>query len=89
MTETPYSARLAGQKCLVIPVIASSEMKSMKFSRDHMRVQCVIPKRSKNIIDLADAKLAEHFGFFAEDLDFIVNYDVKYRIGQSDESDDD
>ena len=64
-------------------------MRSMKFSRDHMRVQCIIPKRSKNIIDLVDAKLAEHVGFNAEDLDFIVNYDIKYRMGQSDESDDD
>ena len=64
-------------------------MRSMKFSRDHMRVQCIIPKRSKNIIDLVDAMLAEHFGFFAEDLDFIVNYDIKYRMGQSVESDDD
>ena len=64
-------------------------MRSMKFSRDHMRVQCIIPKRSKNIIDLVDAKLAEHVGFYAEDLDFIVNYDIKCRMGQSVESDND
>ena len=64
-------------------------MRSMKFSRDHMRVQCIIPKRSRNIIDLVDAKLAEHVGFYSDDLDFIVNYDIKYRMGQSDESDDD
>ena len=63
-------------------------MRSMKFSRDHMRVQCIIPKRSKNIIDLVDAKLAEHVGFYAEDLDFIVNYDIKYRMGQEEAGDD-
>jgi len=27
-------------------------------------------------------KLAIHYGFMDEDLDFIVNYDIKYRIGR-------
>ena len=25
--------------------------------------------------------LAEHYGFTAEELDFIINYDIKYRMG--------
>ena len=25
--------------------------------------------------------LAEHYGFTEEELDFIVNYDIKYRMG--------
>ena len=36
---------------------------------------------SKPIIDEIDAVLAEHYGFTAEELDFIVNYDIKYRMG--------
>jgi hypothetical protein len=36
---------------------------------------------AKPIIDAIDAVLAEHYGFTAEELDFIINYDIKYRLG--------
>ena len=36
---------------------------------------------SKAIIDQIDAVLAEHYGFTQEELDFIINYDIKYRMG--------
>lgn len=26
--------------------------------------------------------LARHYGFTAEELDFIINYDIKYRLGR-------
>lgn len=29
-----------------------------------------------------DRMLAKHYGFTAEELDFIINYDIKYRLGQ-------
>lgn len=38
-------------------------------------------KKSKSIIDEIDTVLAEHYGFTEEELDFIVNYDIKYRMG--------
>ena len=38
-------------------------------------------QKSKPIIDEIDAVLAEHYGFTDEELDFIVNYDIKYRLG--------
>jgi len=28
-----------------------------------------------------DKVLAEHYGFSEEELDFIINYDIKYRMG--------
>ncbi|MCX5916926.1 MAG: hypothetical protein NTX30_09650 [Deltaproteobacteria bacterium] len=37
---------------------------------------------SKPIIDEIDRVLAKHYGFTDEELDFIVNYDIKYRMGQ-------
>ena len=37
---------------------------------------------SKPIIDEIDKALAEHYGFTDEGLDFIINYDIKYRMGQ-------
>ena len=40
-------------------------------------------KLSKPIIDEIDQVLAEHYGFTDEELDFIINYDIKYRMGRS------
>ena len=36
---------------------------------------------SKPIVDKIDCVLAEHYGFTDEELDFIINYDVRYRMG--------
>jgi len=38
--------------------------------------------QSKPIIDEIDAVLAEHYGFTEEELDYIINYDIKYRMGK-------
>ena len=39
------------------------------------------PRRSKPFIDEIDKVLAKHYGFTEEELDFIINYDIKYRMG--------
>ena len=39
------------------------------------------PALSKHIIDDIDRVLAQHYGFTGEELDFIINYDIKYRMG--------
>lgn len=38
-------------------------------------------KLSKPIIDKIDKLLKNHYGFTEEELDFIINYDIKYRMG--------
>jgi hypothetical protein len=38
-------------------------------------------QKSKPIIDEIDRILARHYGFTDEELDFIINYDIKYRMG--------
>jgi len=38
-------------------------------------------QKSKHIIDEIDRVLAQHYGFTDEELDFIINYDIKYRMG--------
>ena len=40
------------------------------------------PKLSKPIIDQIDCLLAQHYGFTHGELDFIINYDIKYRMGK-------
>ena len=39
-------------------------------------------KPSKPIVDKIDRVLAEHYGFTEKELDFIINYDIKYRMGR-------
>ena len=39
------------------------------------------PQLPKPIIDEIDKVLAKHYGFTEEELDFIINYDIKYRMG--------
>ena len=37
---------------------------------------------SKALIDKIDQALAQHYGFTEAELDFIINYDIKYRMGR-------
>lgn len=47
------------------------------------------PRYSKPIIDQIDCLLARHYGFTQEELDFIINYDIKYRMGKELDSGED
>ena len=59
----------------------NSSNRTMRFRHDTLTVQCIYPKASKPIIDAIDRLLATHYGFTEEELDFIINYDIKYRMG--------
>ena len=41
-----------------------------------------VGSKSKPIIDEIDRVLAKHYGFTDEETDFIINYDIKYRMGR-------
>ncbi|MCF7802692.1 MAG: hypothetical protein K9N46_05490 [Candidatus Marinimicrobia bacterium] len=45
------------------------------------------PKYSKEIIDKFDQTIASHYDFTQQELDYLINYDIKYRMG--DELNDD
>ncbi len=46
-----------------------------------------LPSKSKPILDEIDAVLARHYGFTEEELDYLVNYNLKYqyRLGRGGE----
>ena len=45
-------------------------------------------KKQKKLFREIDTVLAGHYGFSAEELDFILNYDIKYRLGRSTETEE-
>jgi hypothetical protein len=61
-------------------------LRNMRFRHDRLEIECIILKRSKHLIDVIDQNLAKAFGF-TEEVDFIINYDIKYRMGGTDEGD--
>jgi hypothetical protein len=67
----------------------NSKMLEMRYEKlGKMTIQCIYPKFSKSIIDQIDRVLAHHYGFTDEELDFIINYDIKYRMGRDSGGDD-
>ncbi|MGA7935416.1 MAG: hypothetical protein WCA35_17835, partial [Kovacikia sp.] len=56
---------------------------SAKYSKTgNVEYDQFFPRLSKPIIDEIDRVLARHYGFTDEELDFIINYDIKYRMGR-------
>ena len=68
---------------LMADIKAHSQMKTVNYKRTGtLKIQSTYPRLSKTIIDRLDAVLAQHYGFTDEELDFIINYDIKYRMGR-------
>lgn len=53
-----------------------------------LEIQSFQPRASKHIIDEIDVVLAKHYGLSEDELDFIINYDIKYRMGKELEDED-
>jgi len=53
-----------------------------------VELESLTPAKSKPLIDEIDRVLAQHYGFTEEELDFIINYDIKYRMGRDSEDED-
>lgn len=63
---------------------ANSIIKTTNYkTKGEVIYQEFYPKFSKNIMDKIDVVFAQHYGFTEEELDFIINYDIKYRMGKS------
>jgi hypothetical protein len=46
-----------------------------------LKMQVFQPRESKKTNDEIDKTLADYYGFNSEELDCIINYDIKYRMG--------
>src|SRR6266496_2634131 len=59
-----------------------SQRKARIQGSDKVEYDEFYPSPSKPIMDEIDRVLAKHYGFTDEELDFIINYDIKYRMGR-------
>ena len=78
-------------RALMDDLEANSELKEIQYKKfGKRRIQFIFPKMSKPLIDDIDRELARYYGLTPEEVDFLVNYDLKYRVGVggSDEGDD-
>jgi hypothetical protein len=69
-------------KTICDSMLKNAERKFQNYKTTGVREQLIFkPSLSKPIIDEIDKVLAKHYGFTEEELDFIINYDIKYRMG--------
>ena len=67
---------------LVKELMAALRQNSQRITYGSAEVDQFDVAPCKLIIDEIDCVLAEHYGFTEEELDFIINYDIKYRMGR-------
>ena len=59
-----------------------------QWRKSRLLIDSIDSKPCKAILDEIDRVLAQHYGFTEEELDFIINYDIKYRMGADGEGDE-
>ena len=69
--------------------LADLKKNSRTMHKCGLKIETFEYAESKPIIDEIDRALAKHYGFTEEELDFIINYDIKYRMGLGTASADD
>jgi len=89
--ETPVKQRLTELTAKLMKDLRANSQRKEAYYKTTGKViyDEFYPKYSKPIIDEIDRVLAKHYGFTEEELDFIINYDIKYRMGQDNEEEED
>ena len=78
LTDEQNLTQLAAlAEVLMVDVDNNSRM----LNQDDLTIQATFPRQSKQILDKLDNVLCKHYCFTDEELDFIINYDIKYRMG--------
>jgi hypothetical protein len=66
---------------LIEQLQSTSAKRTIKTKAGQIIYQEFYPAQAKTILDEIDQVLSKHYDFTEEELDFIVNYDIKYRLG--------
>ena len=77
--------RLVRLGCLLAQRLQeTAEQRSRRYVSGTIVYEEYYPARARSLLDEIDRVLAEHYGFSEEELDFILNYEIKYRVGRAD-----
>jgi hypothetical protein len=83
----PFShAKLSNENKKILHALCDQLMNDYRKNARHKHrgnTPCyeITASLSKPVIDEIDKTLVMHYGFTDEELDFIINYDIKYRMG--------
>jgi hypothetical protein len=58
------------------------QMTSRMMTKSGLRIQTFNYASCKDILDEIDRVLGRYYGLTGQESDFIINYDIKYRMGQ-------
>ena len=68
--------------CLRKRLEDTASRKTIKTKQGHtIQYDEMRATHAKQVIDEIDRVLAQHYGFTEEELDYLINYDIKYRMG--------
>ena len=59
-----------------------------QWRKSGLLIDSIDCKACKSQIDAIDCELGRHYRFTEEELDFVVNYDFKYRMGRDEDDED-
>ena len=65
-----------------------SEKRTITTKAGQIRYQEFYPAQSKATLDKIDQVLGGHYGFTEGEVDFVINYDIKYRMGRDADDED-
>lgn len=87
---SPLQARLADLGKKLTTDVRKHKVHKVAQSKRSGRVEYdeFWPRFSKDIINEIDRALADHYKFTEQELDFIINYDIKYRLGSESTEDE-
>jgi hypothetical protein len=68
--------------CLAQVYIDRLKSTARQMTKSGLYIETFEYSTCKSILDKVDQVLAEHYGLTDEELDFITNYDIKYRMGR-------
>ncbi|MDB9372336.1 Eco57I restriction-modification methylase domain-containing protein [Nodularia sphaerocarpa] len=84
-----FSSEYVSQLIFLSKQLETSMNSNKSFRRKSgLLIESVDSSFAKPIIDSIDSILAQHYGFTDEELDFIINYDIKYRMYKDSENED-
>jgi hypothetical protein len=88
----PVSASLKNENFsdLALRLIGCLDASTTQISVSHsktgaIKIEQFRPRIAKPVIDDIDQVLSKHYEFDIEETDFIINYDIKYRMGGADD----